>query len=240
MMQWFKNIFSKFLLKIVIKLAPELMEDVVMSWIVKAISNVSIADLNLNISANGIYDLDVLGRSHAENSKDLKILFARSLLKEIKKDATSQEDNINVTEIKQAVQEVKTTTTAQNTQIENQNKIIQQVSSETEKLKLEVSKVNYKLDEVISMIRSYAEKEPVNARTIAEALKNANIELGKVNSELEEKNNPSINEISTHDRILQNKQKTLKKNIENLSATITKPDVDTQKALEALDQLPDL
>jgi len=199
-----------------------------MAWLIQSNSEgpVIIADIGLTFTARQIKNVDLIGRHNAEQSNELKLMIQKSFLKEIKKDAS--EDGVT----SQVIQQFNATVEAQSTKIEALEEQNQEMKKQNEDL-------HTKIDKVLSEVQAFALKFPMDARTIAAAMRNIEAERGHIAQRRAEfpSSGESEAEIKTHDKILAMKEKKLEKNVKNLGSTISESANDYKDALDALDEL---
>ncbi len=199
-----------------------------MAWLIQSNSEgpVIIADIGLTFTARQIKNVDLIGRHNAEQSNELKLMLAKGFLKEIRKDASEEPLDPKI------VQQFNATVQAQSTKINA-------LETQNEELKKQNDDLHTKMDRVLSEVQAFATKFPIDIRTIAEAMRNAETQRGHIVQQRAElaASGESEAEIKTHDKILAMKEKKLEKNVKNLGSTISESASDYKESLDALDQL---
>lgn len=206
-----------------------------MAWMIQSNAEgpVIIADIGLTFTARQIKNVDLIGRNNAEQSNDLKLMLLKGFLKEIKKDAS--EETVDPKFIQQMQQQI---TQAQNI-VQTQSEMIGTLETQNQELKKQNVELHEKMDRVLDEVKSFADKFPLQIRTIAEAMRNIEGERAVIARERSElpQSGESEAEIKTHDKILAMKEKKLEKNVKNLGSTISESANDYKDALDALDEL---
>ena len=112
-----------------------------MAWVVQSTHGgpLEVRDINLMFGPNQIRDLDIVGRENAERSNDIKYLFTKGWLREIRKDAftaSSPQDMSGVQKIveeaSKASQDAKAATEALNDKLSQENKALRDKMSKME------------------------------------------------------------------------------------------------------------
>ena len=206
-----------------------------MAWLIQSSSEgpVILADIGLTFTGGQIKNVDLIGRHNAEKSNDLKLMLQKGFLKELRKDSSDEVispklvENVNnvIQKANEIIQEAQATAKANNEKIESLEKKNEELHS--------------KMDVVLREVQSFAEKFPIEIKTIAEALRNASGELGEVkeNRANLSGSGESEVEIKTQERILALKEKKLEKNVKNLGSTVSGSATDYKESLDAMDQL---
>ena len=206
-----------------------------MSWLIQSEMEgpVLVADIGLTFTARQIKDIDLIGRCNAERSNDIKYLLLKKFLKEIRKDPSDEGIDPKLVQqfaetVKKAEANVKLAE-AHNEKLQTQN----------EALKKQNEEIHAKMDSVLNEVKAFAEKFPLELKTIGEAMRNIKIEQADVASRREflPQSGESEAEIATQDKILSMKEKKLEKNLGDLGKTISESAKDVNEALDAMDQL---
>lgn len=213
-----------------------------MAWLIQSNAEgpVIIADINLTFHATQIKDLDLIGRINAEKSNDLKLMLQKGFLKEIRKDKSVETIDENVVkkfnETIQYHQEIADKQAEQIKAVEKQNVELKQQNVE---LKQQNVELHSKMDVVLEEVRAFAEKFPLQIRTIAEAMRNIETERGHIAQQKESlvTSGASEAEIKMQEKILTLKDKKLEKNVKNLGSTVSHSADDFKDTLDALGQL---
>jgi len=87
-----------------------------------------------------------------------------------------------------------------------------------------------KMDQLLALVRAFAEAHPGEARATAAAMRN-------IQAEQKDIDEMSKAEIEAHGKILDMRKKNLKQNMENLGKTVAQSSGDVKEALDAMDQL---
>jgi hypothetical protein len=188
---------------------------------------------------NQIRDLDIVGRENAEHSNDIKYLFSKGWLKEIRKDAfTSHGTPPDMSGVQKVVEEANkaslaatAATEALNTKLSMENEELRKKMSQMElSQKQSAEDGSKKMDQLLSLVKSFAEAHPAEARAAAAAMRNIQTEQKQIEE-------MSQAEIEAHGKILDMRKKNLKQNMENLGKTVAQSSGNVKEALDAMDQL---
>lgn len=224
-----------------------------MAWIIKSSHDgpVIINDLGIMLNRGQMKDLDLLGRDAAERSNDVKVLLAKKLIIELKKDAVTPAtapSNAAAMEslaasVKQA-SDAMAQTQAQNETIAKQNDKINELSTQLTEQKILTQEVISNTAKIVEAVNKFATDFPVEVRTIKKAMENIKVERGNISETRQEMatgNDVTEAEIKAQERILANKDKKLEKNLLDLGKSVTKNAVekaeDVDSALDAMDEL---
>jgi len=208
-----------------------------MAWVVQSTHGgpLEVRDLNLMFGPNQIRDLDIVGRENAERSNDIKYLFTKGWLRELRKDPFTSSSSADMSGMQKVVEEAskasldaKAATEALNLKLQQENQSLKAKMEEMERSQKEGSQ---KMDQLISLVRAFAEANPAEARATAAAMRNIKAEQEQVDEEM------SKAEIEAHHKILDMKKKKLQQNMENLGKTVVQSSGDVKEALDAMDQL---
>ena len=215
-----------------------------MGWIIKNrhAGPVEIRDLSVWFQGLQIRDLDIIGRENVERSNDLKLLFNKGFLEQIRKDAHSSANSIDPKSIEQLnaavarVSEVSARAAADQAAHAKQMGAIQ---TENENLKKSMAEQAVLTNTVLSEVREFAKKFPADVKTFSEAMRNIVAERSAIAEKREELADAGVSEaeIKVADRILSLKDKKLEKNLENLGKTVSGSAADVKGALDAMDEL---
>ena len=213
-----------------------------MSWVIKNEHSgpVIIHDLNVTFQGNQIRDLDIIGRENVERSNDLKILFNQSHLRQIRKDAHSSSVDPKVIEqLNAAVAKVSEVSVKAAADQAAHAKQMNDIQAENESLKKSVAENTELTNKVLMEVQAFVQKSPVDAKTFAEAIRNAMAERTALAERREDLANSDISEaeIKVQDKILALKDKKLEKNLDNLGKTVSGSSADVKESLDALDAL---
>jgi len=212
-----------------------------MAWIVKNISDsiIDIRELCINFQGKAVKDLDIIGRDNAERSSELKQMFQKGFLITIAKDPAPKIDGQLIQKLEAAAGKIEKATS----QGEQHAAELEKLKQSNEELKTQVQQANIqmasKVDGILEQVKAYAEKFPIHAQVVAEALKNIKIEKGDIASQREQlqSSGTSEGEIKTQDKILAAKEQKLQKNVENMGRTVFHDDkADLDKQLKALEE----
>jgi hypothetical protein len=212
-----------------------------MAWLIKNGEGVvCIADLGLTFHPHQLKNVDLVGRSNAERSSELKQMLQKGQLEEIKKDPS--EDTIDpklVQQLNQTLQQTQITLQQAQETTQAQNGKISALETQNDELKKQNQELAVKIDTVLNEVRAFAEKMPLDAKVFAEALRNATSEKQMITAQREALSTAgeSEAEIKMQDKILALKEKKLEKNIKNLGSTISQSADDFKDTLNALDEL---
>lgn len=232
-----------------------------MVWRVQSLCEgpVVLNDIGFTFIKGGIRDLDLIGRENAEKSNDIKLALQKGWIKTLQKDPSTpsggidqaildklQESSIKATAA--AVQAEKTAA-SQADMIgrleeskakleENNSKLQAQIEVQQTKLEAQQAQMSELVDksnQILSEVRAFVEKSPIDARVMAEALRNIKIERTDLHGMIS--TGDSATEIEAKQKILRMRDEKLKKNADNIGKAISKTAEDIDDTLEALDAL---
>lgn len=207
-----------------------------MPWIIQSLHEgpVIVNDLNLKFTKDQIRDVDLYGgRDNAERSNDLKCLIFKNYLKEVRKDAPSI-DRAMPGDVGKIVDVVK----------QHSDEHIQRIEQKLDQHKQEM--VAYKQEvlditnKVLSEVKAFAERYPLEIRTIAEAMRNITVERASISEQRSQlvDSGESDADILAQDKLLAMKDKKLEKNLNRLGKTVSvSSDDDLEKSLKALEEI---
>lgn len=200
-----------------------------MAWIIQSDAQgpVIINDIGITLTHRQIRDLDLIGRQNAERSVDLKLMFQKGFIREIKKDAFV-EGQVSTEAIKKI-----------NETVEASNLRIHKLEEANVDLTKKVEETNKLAKTVLEEVRQFAEKKPLDIQVIAEAMRAIMAERGNIAIQREELQTSGLSEaeIKAKNKILELQDKKLEKNITNLGNTISHTGSDLKENLDALDAL---
>ena len=214
-----------------------------MSWIIKNrhAGPVEVRDLSLWFQGLQIRDLDIIGRENVERSSDLKLLFNKGFLEQIRKDAhvSGNVDPKVVEHLNAAVAKVEEVSNKAAADQAAHARQMGDIQAENANLKKSMAEQAVLTNKVLEEVRAFAGKFPADAATFAEAMRNIVAERATIAEKREELAEAGVSdaEIKVADRILALKDKKLEKNLENLGKTVSGSASDVKGALDAMDEL---
>lgn len=227
-----------------------------MAWIIQSVAQgpIVINDLGIMLTFNQTRDIDLIGRENAERSNDIKYFLSKGMIKTIRKD-TFVSDKIDpalVQEIKNNSEEIKTAT-ANLSKIEGSidqafqaaqmaQEAVVKMNGELEDQKKQNQAILLANQQVLEIVKKFAEDHPVEIRKMKEAIDNIKIERVEISEKkeaLHEMPDMSEDEIKTQEKILNLKDKRLEKNIKEIGKKIVKSE-DSQDINNAINELDDM
>lgn len=210
-----------------------------MAWVVQNMhpGPLEVRDLNLIFSGNQIRDLDIVGRENAERSNDIKYLMSKEYIRQIRKDPGPPPANMSgvqqvVEQASKASQEAKIAAESLAAKLSKENEELRKQMGDMESAqKLAAEEGSKKMDQVLELVRAFAQAHPAEARAAAQAMRNIKEEEKALDDQA------SKAEIEAHSKILEMKKKQLRQNMDNLGKTVSQSSGDHQEALDAMDQL---
>jgi hypothetical protein len=94
-------------------------------------------------------------------------------------------------------------------------------------------------NKVLEQVKDFAEKHPVEIRSLKETLQNIKVEKAEIAGKLEQlpSSGMSEGEIKAQERILKMKEQRLQKNAETIGKSISESATDIQQELDAMDEM---
>jgi chromosome segregation ATPase len=226
-------------------------------WIIQSIhpGPVHINDVGIMLTHGQTRDLDLLGRENAERSNDVKVAHKMRWIKTVTKDAPEapKMDHAVVQQLTQASQQSVAAATqmqdvaaAQQGLIERlQAQLAEQIAinrSMHEQMAHQATQTQQVLDNTTKMldqVKDFAEKHPVEIRSLKETLQNIQVERKDVQQQIAAlpASGMSEAEIKAQERILKMKEQKLQKNAESIGKSIAESAGDIQSELDAMDEL---
>jgi DNA repair exonuclease SbcCD ATPase subunit len=227
-----------------------------MAWIIQSISQgpIIINDLGLMLTYNQTRDIDLVGRENSERSNDIKYFLAKGMIKTIRKDAFTPSGGIDpavVQQLTQNSQDIKQATEnlgkleASVEQANQAAKLAQQAAGQIQQDMEAQKKQNQNIldmsQQVLDVVRKFAEDHPVEIRKMKDAIDNIKIERTVISEKKEALENSDMSEaeINTQEKILNLKDKRLEKNIKEIGKKIIKSE-DSKDIANAISELEDL
>lgn len=233
-----------------------------MAWRVQSLCEgpVVLNDLGLIFTKGSIRDLDVIGREHAEKSNDIKLALQKGWLRELEKSPSpGAPDSANglgqevVDQLQATAQKAEEAATQAQKISESQNALIEKLEANNAKLQEQLSQQQQhmqaqgehaealvaKSEDILQEVRNFIEKSPLDAKVLAEALKNIQAERALIKGEKEHlmSSGDSEAEISLKTKILDLKDQKLEKNAEQIGKSISGSVEDIDDLLEDMDEL---
>ena len=215
-----------------------------MTWVIQSATEgpVIINDIGITLTKGQIRDLDLIGRENAERSGDVKYLLMKGLVREIRKDPPPVAASSQALEaVNEQLGQVTAITAQQKVLIENLEKQNSQLAGQLQEQKTNAEAVLSKTQKILEEVQAFAQRDPLNAKAIKEALENIMGEKGEIaarKAELEKQaSEMSQKELETQNRILDMKEKRLEKNAKEMGKTVSKSAESVQESLDALDEL---
>ncbi len=227
-------------------------------WIIQSIHQgpVFLNDVGIMLTHGQTRDLDLIGRENAERSNDVKIGLKMKYIQTVTKDPYIPPNQIDagvVAQMNQASQQtaaaalqMQDVAVAQSqliARLEEQLKAQIQRNTELEaQMKKQGAQTEELLDttnKVLQEVKDFAEKHPVEIRSLKETLENIQVEKVQVARELERlpASGMSEAEIKAQERILKLKEQKLEKNAETIGKSIAQSATDIQSELDAMDAM---
>lgn len=209
-----------------------------MGWIIQNQNDgpIILADINMTFSARQIRDIDIIGRENADKSNDLQLMIQKGFLKEVRKDKHIHAADPTLQKLTEEIKEHREQTSDRMAVVEKQNDELKRQNDELKQQNLEL---HSKVDTVLSEVRDFVAKFPLQAKTIAEAMRSIQTERQGIAMQKDAlpDSNLSEDEIKAQERILSLKDKKLEKNGEMLGKTVSKSANDIKESLAAMDEL---
>jgi len=210
-----------------------------MAWIIKNVSGmiIDIRDLHVTFQQDQVRDVDILGRENSERSSDLAQMLQKGYLFQIAKDAAMRVDGQLVQKLERAAEKMESVSVQSSknaAEIEGLKKSNSDLQKSNEQLSAKIDGAARTFEEV----KSFFEKFPVQAKAIAESMRNIQAEQKGVAEQRErlQESGTSDAEIRVQDRILASKGAKLQKNLENLGNVVAHKEGDLDKQLEAMEK----
>lgn len=215
-----------------------------MSWIVQNMCEGPLCITDVGITMNGkgqLRDLDLIGRDNAERSNDIKVLLLKGFVRTVRKDAAppapSSTPDPKLMEQLKATAEMATKANEALIAASQQNTALQQQLDDQRKQNSETMDLARK---ILEEVREFSKAEPLDIRTIKEALENIKAEKSHVAQQIAavEAARPkdvTDRELEAHEKILKVKEKKLEKNFQELGHTVSKSAGDIDDVMKAME-----
>lgn len=221
-----------------------------MSWMIQSMNEgpIILSDVGITMTRGQIRDLDLIGRENAERSNDIKLALMKGWIKELRKDAHSasgidpkivqqmQEAASKANHVAEQLEQVTADQKQTIGKLEESNK---RLGEELEAQKATTAEVLSNTKQLMTKMQEMIDQDPLRMRAIKEAIANIKVEQVAVSKEQKElaASGDSEAEIKAREKILQMKEKKLKKNYDDIGRTMTDDSSQIDEALDALDSL---
>jgi hypothetical protein len=221
-------------------------------WIIQSVhaGPVFLNDVGIMLTHGATRDLDLIGRENAERSNDVRIALGQRppLIKTIKKDPapSSTIDAGTIGKITSAAQKIQDAASTQSELISTLQAQLKDQIARNEALEkmiaaqsAQTQQVLDNTNQVLEQVKAFAEKHPMEIRSLKETLLNIRAEKKAVQEQLDNLPSQGLSddELKTQERILKRKQERLEKNAQSIGKTISSSASDVESELDALDEL---
>lgn len=222
-----------------------------MAWIIQSMCDgpLILSEIGLNLTKGQYRDLDLIGRENAERSNDIKLALQKDWIRTVRKDPHTESRGLS-SEIIQTIQESSAKANeaagAAVRVAEKQSEIIVQLEGRNAMLEKQLGEQKAQTEDVLNTtkkvleeVKAFADRHPLELRTIKEAIQNIQIDRDAILAKRQALKDEGLSEaeIAAQEKILSLKDKKLEKNADKLGKTVASSAEDVGDALKAMEEL---